>query len=474
MRILHIFFMLMLSIVVVKAQKEAVAFRYLINDYQYPITEQLDKENFGAALEIDYSTYLTNRLFIGAPIRVGRANFPLSEATQSDNSFFGGLDLNLGLQLFGDSSFILPNIYAGFGGVYSFNEEELSLQAPLGLMLDFKLSNSIYLTTKGEYRIGFDDLRDNVQAGAGVKVMLGGAEKEEAPEQIADIEDTDGDGILDPYDACPTAAGTEQFAGCPDRDNDGIADKDDDCPDEMGGFDLRGCPDRDNDGIADKEDACPQEAGLPERQGCPVSDSDGDGIPDEQDNCPNQAGLITMQGCPDYDRDGIPNQEDLCPNVKGTRATQGCPDTDGDGIVDKDDTCPGQPGPRSNRGCPEIEKEDKETLEFATQAIQFRTGSASITSQSYQILDRIVEILKKYPDYNLSIEGYTDNVGSAVTNQRLSEQRALACYEYLLNRGISPDRMTYRGFGEENPIADNSTSAGRDQNRRVEFNVFLR
>jgi OOP family OmpA-OmpF porin len=239
-------------------------------------------------------------------------------------------------------------------------------------------------------------------------------------------------------------------------------------------FSFQGCPDTDGDGIADKDDECPEEAGLPANNGCPVRDADQDGVPDDEDECPNEAGLATLNGCPDSDGDGIADKDDRCPDAPGARNAQGCPDSDGDGIADPDDRCPESVGPVTNNGCPEITEEDKQVLEFATRSIEFRTGSASLRSTSFPILDQVLDILRRYPDYNVDINGHTDSVGGEDTNQSLSERRAKSCYDYFISKGISPDRMTYTGYGELRPIATNDTATGREQNRRVEFDIFIK
>lgn len=82
-----------------------------------------------------------------------------------------------------------------------------------------------------------------------------------------------------------------------------------------------------------------------------------------------------------------------------------------------------------------------------------------------------MEVLKKYPDIGVNIKGHTDNLGPAELNLELSRARAKACYEYLLSRGLSGERISYAGFGEQQPIADNNTRRGRKQNRRVEFEL---
>jgi outer membrane protein OmpA-like peptidoglycan-associated protein len=124
-----------------------------------------------------------------------------------------------------------------------------------------------------------------------------------------------------------------------------------------------------------------------------------------------------------------------------------------------------------NNGCPEIKKEDQETLNIAMRSVQFETGKAILKPESNKTLGQIVQIKIKYPDYNLSISGHTDNTGTPAKNQILSEERAKACYEFLLGSGVSSKRMTHTGYGETRPIATNGSAEGRTLNRRVEFKL---
>lgn len=101
------------------------------------------------------------------------------------------------------------------------------------------------------------------------------------------------------------------------------------------------------------------------------------------------------------------------------------------------------------------------------------TGKSAIKTESYSILDKIVAIMMKYPSYGLNIEGHTDDVGEADFNKTLSESRAIACFDYLVSKGIFGQRMKHWGFGEVRPIADNNTPEGRARNRRVEFLLFV-
>ena len=326
---------------------------------------------------------------------------------------------------------------------------------------------------------------------------------EAGPATTLGCPDTDGDGIVDSMDDCPTEAGEAELNGCPDndQDDDGVPDPDDDCPTIAGLPYLAGCPDSDGDGIIDPEDDCPSEAGPADRNGCPLKDSDGDGIMDDDDMCPDDPGPALSGGCPDSDGDGILDKDDNCPEIPGQfkyggcpdvdtdgdgvmdqvdlcptdpGPYNGCPDTDGDGIDDSKDNCPNSAGPMSNNGCPEIKKEEKEFLEFAAQSVQFATGKATLKAESFAILDQVAEILLRYPDYKVRINGHTDAIGAANANQVLSEERARSCYEYLVSRSVPADRLQYKGYGESKPIATNDTEEGREENRRVEFELYIK
>jgi len=104
--------------------------------------------------------------------------------------------------------------------------------------------------------------------------------------------------------------------------------------------------------------------------------------------------------------------------------------------------------------------------------ILFQTGKAILTSGSYAELDRLVWILKDNPFMRIEISGHTDITGSLALNSKLSEDRAKAVVEYLIQKGVDQGRLEFKGFGPQQPIADNTTSAGRASNRRVEFKIL--
>ena len=233
-----------------------------------------------------------------------------------------------------------------------------------------------------------------------------------------------------------------------------------------------GAKDTDKDGIPDKDDACPDVAGPKEFNGCP--DTDGDGIPDKDDACPEVAGLKEFNGCPDTDGDGVPDKDDKCPDVAGPAENGGCPwpDTDGDGVLDKDDQCPNEAGPASNNGCPEPNDDDQKRLNQYAKTILFDTGKATIKFQSAEVLNQIINVLKKFPKSRFRIEGYTDSTGNKQRNITLSQNRADAVKIYLIQGGIDQSRLESKGYGPENPIASNKTRKGRELNRRVEINLI--
>jgi len=104
--------------------------------------------------------------------------------------------------------------------------------------------------------------------------------------------------------------------------------------------------------------------------------------------------------------------------------------------------------------------------------ILFNSGKATIQTQSEAVLGDITNILKEYPTAKFTVDGHTDSVGSASSNQRLSEARAASVKAFLINRGITASRLSSKGYGEVSPISSNATKAGRKLNRRVEINLI--
>ena len=104
--------------------------------------------------------------------------------------------------------------------------------------------------------------------------------------------------------------------------------------------------------------------------------------------------------------------------------------------------------------------------------ITFRSDSSDINAGFYPVLNSVAKVLKKYSNSTVMVMGYTDSTGSVAYNQTLSQQRAQAVASYLMGQGVKSSRFEVMGMGISNPIADNSTAAGRQQNRRVEIKII--
>ena len=287
-----------------------------------------------------------------------------------------------------------------------------------------------------------------------------------------------------------------------DRDGDGIQDRDDACPDDpegMDGFeDANGCPDPDNDGdqILDADDKCPNEAedkdGFQDADGCPDPDNDADGILDGEDKCPNEAedkdGFQDADGCPDpdNDKDGLKDGVDKCPNKSedrdGFEDLDGCPDPDNDkdGIPDVRDMCPNKPETvnqfQDEDGCPD-KKNAKVQISKRHIKIKgkifFKTNKANIKKKSFKLLSEVAKVLNENKQITkLRIEGHTDSQGGDAHNMKLSQRRAESARDYLIERGVAPERLEAKGYGETRPVASNKSRKGRAANRRTEFFIL--
>jgi outer membrane protein OmpA-like peptidoglycan-associated protein len=253
--------------------------------------------------------------------------------------------------------------------------------------------------------------------------------------------------------------------------------------------------DRDGDGYLDPDDKCPDEAenynGYQDADGCPDDpDTDGDGIPDSRDQCvlipEDKDGYLDEDGCPelDNDLDTILDDKDKDPSTgkscandpedpDGYEDADGCPepDNDKDGVPDLADQCPNEPGPADNKGCPKkpslVVVTDKEIK--ILQQIHFEFDKDKIRSESFKILDAVVDVLKQFPKIKLEIQGHTDNKGAPAYNKKLSDRRAASVLKYLVSHGVAADRLTSHGYGMERPLVSNDTDQGRALNRRVQF-----
>ena len=369
------------------------------------------------------------------------------ETNPGDLSYLGfGANLKYGLY---PKGFFDP--YIKLGGGYSLidNNGFGALNGGVGAELEFSDMFALYIETAYKHSLDTDKSEPFFQHDLGLSIRFGG-------------KDTDKDGIYDKKDKCPETFGLEEFDGCPDTDADGVKDADDQCPEVAGPVEHNGCPDTDGDGLVDKDDACPKVKGTKANGGCP--DTDGDGVVDKDDKCPKVEGPSANKGCP-------------------------WPDTDSDGILDKDDKCPNEAGLQEKNGCPytkeEIAQQEK-TKETTNQNAEIKKILASVgydnviyfNSKSYRFkngvrkeLNAAIAIMKEYPTANFLIEGHADYEGTDEFNQNLSEKRAEAVMKYFVKNGIDVSRLSTAAYGETQPVGDNTSAAGRAENRRVKISV---
>lgn len=231
--------------------------------------------------------------------------------------------------------------------------------------------------------------------------------------------------------------------------------------------------DSDGDRVTDKEDRCPDTPPgvIVDEKGCEV-DSDRDGVVDSADRCPTTSAgsKVDAKGCEaDSDSDGVVDSKDSCPNTPhGMRVNdKGCEmDRDSDGIVDSQDKCP------DSRVNAKVAQDGCEAAEvIVLKDVRFETNSDSLTGSSIKILDEVAATLIQRPNISIEVAGYTDDRGAAAHNETLSQKRAEAVAKYLIDRGVDASKLSAKGYGSADPVAENNTSEGRAQNRRVELHI---
>jgi OOP family OmpA-OmpF porin len=203
--------------------------------------------------------------------------------------------------------------------------------------------------------------------------------------------------------------------------------------------------------------------------------------------CPGRE--LLGKPCPaplDSDGDGVTDDKDKCPNTPAGRKVNadGCElDRDGDGLVDGDDACPDVYAKTPN-GCPLAAATPPAAGDYAAGAtapaiiprrlvlegVNFDYDKSVLRPEDRAIIDQNAADLKEWGDIDVEVSGHTDSRGSDKYNEGLSLRRAESVRDYLISKGISADRLTVKGYGESQPIADNGTDEGRFQNRRVELN----
>jgi OOP family OmpA-OmpF porin len=422
---------------------------------------------------------LGGRFDAGVPWQWTAAGGAMLRGSDQPNALTYGV--GVAALLAGDRLQVGPELYGAthLKGDVSLSTPTLTVDAPGGTNLEALIGSKVRLV---------DSLVFGAAAGPGITSTVGtpsfrgvlSLSWSPTPEHpVHTIEDADGDGVEDEQDACPQRAGVAhedpRKNGCPP-------------------------PDRDGDGVPDTLDAClevPGEASAhPLLSGCPI-DRDGDGVIDTADACVDEKGLRSTDpaknGCPaplDPDGDGVLAAADACPETPGVRtddpATNGCPedenrDRDGDGIANHEDAClleAGAPHPnRDLNGCPNVHVTDAEIV--IAKQIRFVFGKSGIQDTvdpvSDELLNDVLRVIREHPEIvKIEIQGHTDATGPVEINARLSQARANSVKDWLIDRGIPPGKVSAKGYGASQPIADNDTDEGRQKNRRVQFVIVAR
>jgi outer membrane protein OmpA-like peptidoglycan-associated protein len=261
--------------------------------------------------------------------------------------------------------------------------------------------------------------------------------------------DTDGDGLTDGDEILKNHTDPTKY----DTDGDGLADGD-----EVQKYHTDPLkPDTDGDGLTDGDEV------LRFHTDPLKVDTDGDGLSDRDEVKVYRTDPLN----PDSDGDGIVDGEEVMKyHTDPLKA-----DTDGGGLID---------GAEIIRGTNPLDPKDdvmKDAIilergkAVVLPGIKFLSGSATLTGDSENMLERAYAALLTNSELKVEVAGYTDNMGSRISNEQLSQRRADAVRSWLIAKGIPGSRLTAKGYGLRDPVSSNSTPEGRAQNRRIEFHV---
>lgn len=374
-----------------------------------------------------------------------------------------------------------PFAYVGIGAL-NYQVEQIPPQAsataklkgwtgviPGGVGLQFALNNHVSFEVSGGFNYTLNDELNAVVADkkdAYWNFLIGLTATGESGDA-----DPDGDGLTNREEK---QLGTNPRAA--DTDGDGLSDGDEVKKDSTNPLKA----DSDGDGLSDGDEI------LKYHTDPMKADTDGDGLNDGDE-------ILTYKTDPlkaDTDGDGSSDGDEILKDKTDPLRV----DTDGDGLNDGDEVTKYKTDPTKAdtdggsvsdgaevvRGSDPLNPADdvppkKEELKvevgkaIVLEGIVFATGKADITTESETNLEKAYNTLEQNPEIGVEIRGYTDNTGKKAVNMKLSQSRAESVKAWLVKKGIAADRITAKGYGPDNPIADNKTKEGRAQNRRIEF-----
>ena len=417
-------------------------------------------------------------------------------------SYIIPLDLRLIISPF-DMDVWNPYVYGGGGVTYFKNDKKPSIPSPqpvnesgwtgiipVGAGVEIGLSDALILDISGGYTFTFSDEINGYSnkdlptldgsndgyynLGVGLTLVSGSGSSDNDKDGLTKREEkelgTDPDNPDSDEDGLKDGAEVKKYFTNPlnpDTDGDGLNDGDevnkygtspvkadtdlDDLNDGKEVLTYKTDPlnsDSDNDKLLDGEEVNKYKTNPLK------ADSDGDLLKDGE-----EVDLGTNPLKPDSDFDGLNDGEEV--NVYKTDPLN--KDTDGGSVDDFTEV---------KRGTNPLDPEDdiiKINVPIVLEGITFETGKANITPESEKVLQGALKTLKTYPDIVVEISGHTDDVGSKASNLKLSQKRADAVRFWLIQKGIDPDRLIAKGYGEDFPIVPNNSAENRRMNRRIEF-----
>jgi outer membrane protein OmpA-like peptidoglycan-associated protein len=451
-----------------------------INDY--------NQRKFGPGGEILLRYGITRRASIGLVagyevLKSGQSpisppGFPYSNVTAE--GFTGSL---VAWYHFLPGAKFAPYAYAGVGGMmykrkgtggvyFPDNKFKQSIDIPFGLGFDAFVAKSVALNVDAglrvldehtDYRVGTEPgntVDSYPTAKAGLSFFLGRSKSD----------DDDNDGLTNGEEE---KLGTDPLKA--DTDGDGLSDGDEVLKYKTNPLKA----DSDGDGLSDGDEI------LKYKTDPNKADTDGDGLTDGEEVLKYNTDPLKT----DTDNDGLTDGDEVLKYKTDPLKA----DTDNDGLTDGDEITKYKTDPLKadtdgggvidgveiqNKTNPLDKTDDypkKEELKVSVgksivlAGVVFKTGSAEISPASEEILTKAFNTLNQNPKIGVEIRGYTDITGSRAKNMKLSRARAESVKAWLVERGVAPTRITTKGFGPDNPIAPNTTTEGRQKNRRIEF-----
>ncbi len=236
--------------------------------------------------------------------------------------------------------------------------------------------------------------------------------------------------------------------------------------------------DTDGDGIQDSKDVCPNIPGIRKFKGCPMSEADMAAKAAAEEKIRMEEEMAAKKAAEEKARMEAEAEKVRMAEAEAARKAKAEADAKAAEAAkmkaeeEAKMKAAAEAEAKARAAAEAIKVRNAEVarrFSASLQGLKFNSSQSTFKQESYARMDEAVAVLNQYPDINVLIQGHTDSQGGADANRNLSQKRADAVMNYLVSKGINASRLSSSGLGEEYPIADNNTSAGRAQNRRVEF-----